>query len=103
MKPVFPIPRTLLLAIMILAFASSSAFASANVVINNTDGPNEGFNDPTLTSPVGGNTGTTVGQQRLIAFQYAASIWGATLTSGPTITINASWSTLACTSNSGTL
>lgn len=96
-------PRTFLLAVMILVIASSSAFASANIVVSNTDDPGEGFNDTTPASPVGGNTGTTVGQQRLIAFQYAASIWGATLTSGPTITINASWSSLTCTSNSGTL
>ena len=41
--------------------------------------PGEGFNDPTPAAPVGGNTGTTLGQQRLIAFQHAADIWGAEL------------------------
>ncbi len=39
--------------------------------------------------PVGGNTGTTLGQQRLIAFQAAADKWGATLTSGVTIVVYA--------------
>ena len=38
-----------------------------------------GFNDPTPAVPVGGNAGTTLGQQRLNAFQSAANIWGATL------------------------
>ena len=45
------------------------------------DAPGEGFNDPTPAAPVGGNTGTTRGQQRLKAFEYAASIWSARLRS----------------------
>ena len=85
--------------------ASTSAFGSATITIQNTiDGPTSGFNDPTPVSPVGGNNGTTLGQQRLIAFQFAASIWGATLNSGPTITIQASWSTtMTCMPNTATL
>ena len=51
-----------------------------------------------------GNSGATLGEQRLIAFQAAANIWGATLVSGPTITIRASWSaTLTCGTTSGVL
>lgn len=56
-----------------------SVDASATITIVNNDGPGEGFNDPTPVTPVGGNTGTTRGQQRLIAFQYAANLWSATL------------------------
>ena len=53
--------------------------ATATITIFNTNAPGVGFNDPTPAVPVGGNTGTTVGAQRLIAFQRAADIWGALL------------------------
>jgi PA domain len=90
-------------AIALFSLASQSASA-ATIVIQNNDQPNVGFNDPTPVSPVGNNTGTTLGQQRLNAFQFAANIWGATLNSSVTITIGASWSTtLTCSANSGTL
>ena len=50
-----------------LALAPAPARASAQITIVNSDGAGEGFNDPTPATPVGGNTGTTVGQQRLHA------------------------------------
>ena len=83
--------RALLLTLVVGALAASSAMGQANIVIENFDAPNIGFNDTTAAAPIGGNPGTTVGQQRLNAFQHAATIWGATLPSGPTITIRASW------------
>jgi hypothetical protein len=52
---------------------------------------------------VGGNTGTTVGQQRLIVFQTAANIWGALLTSSQTIHVNSQFNALTCSSTSGVL
>src|ERR1043166_540771 len=94
---------TLLLAIVVGVVASSSARASATIVIQNNDGANTGFNDPTPAAPVGGNNGTTVGQQRLNAFMFAAGIWGATINSGLTIKISASWAGLPCDATSGTL
>src|SRR5690242_19174650 len=45
--------------------ASAPARAAATIVIVNLNAPGEGFNDPTPAAPVGGNTGTTLGQQRL--------------------------------------
>ena len=89
-------------AIALFTLASQSARAATIVILNN-DQPSVGFNDPTPVSPVGNNTGTTLGQQRLNAFQFAANIWGATLNSGVTITIRANWSSLGCTASSGTL
>jgi hypothetical protein len=86
-----------------LAAASQNAFATATIVIQNNDAANTGFNDPTPVAPVGNNTGTTLGQQRLNAFQFAANIWGATLNSNVTIRIGASWSGLSCTSTTATL
>ena len=83
--------------------AASSASGQSNIVILNNDAAGSGFNDSTPAAPVGGNNGTTLGQQRLIAFQAAASIWGATLNSGPTITVRASWAALSCTATTATL
>ena len=43
---------------------------------------------------MGGNPGTTVGQQRLIAFQYAANIWGSILDSAVPIYVQANFEPL---------
>jgi hypothetical protein len=82
---------------------SGPAFAGANIVIVNMNAPGVGFNDPTPVAPIGGNPGTTVGQQRLNAFQYAADIWGSILDSPVTVYIQSSFQPLACTATSATL
>jgi hypothetical protein len=87
----------------VLLFASTNGFAQATITIINGDGPNEGFNDPTATAPVGGNSGTTIGQQRLIAFQHAANIWGGKLASNVQIKIFANFDPLSCTATSAVL
>lgn len=89
-----------------LAFACSvwaSAQAAVVVTIVNGNAPGEGFNDPTPVQPVGGNSGTTLGQQRLIAFQHAASIWGAALTSNVPVRVGASFVPLPCTADTAVL
>src|SRR5262245_7550891 len=68
--------------------------AAAKITIVNNDGPGEGFNDPTPVAPVGGNPGTTRGQQRLIAFQYAADLWGATIDRNVEIVVRAGFDPL---------
>ena len=78
---------------VLLALPTPST-ASAHITVVNVDGPNEGFNDPTPAAPVGGNPGTTKGQQRLIAFQFAADLWGASLDSNVDIQIQASFDPL---------
>ncbi len=92
----------LVLAALLLA-GSVPAFATAHIVIVNTNAPGVGFNDPTPATPVGGNPGTTVGQQRLIAFQYAADVWGSILDSPVTVYIQSSFQPLACTATSAVL
>jgi hypothetical protein len=82
---------------------STPASAAATIVIVNNDAAGVGFNDTTPVAQVGGNTGTTLGQQRLIAFQSAATTWGATLTSTVTINIRAQWTALACTATTAVL
>src|SRR5688572_19836048 len=93
----------ILFSLLLGAAASSSAYGSANIVIQNGDPAGIGFNDPTPAAPVGGNSGTTLGQQRLNAFQHAANLWGATLNSGPTINVRATWEELTCDASSGVL
>jgi hypothetical protein len=90
-------------ALAIACGAAGSAQAAATIVINNLNAPGVGFNDLTPAAPVGGNTGTTLGQQRLIAFTHAANIWGATLTSPVPIVINARFTPLACTATGAVL
>ncbi len=93
--------RRLLPALVLVA--SLSTAQAATIVIVNNDGPGEGFNDPTAAAPVGGNPGTTVGQQRLNVFQYAASVWGAILPSAVTIRVGATFDPLSCTTSSAVL
>jgi hypothetical protein len=88
--------RSACLSVLLLALSAAPAFARATITILNADGPNEGFNDPTPAAPVGGNPGTTIGAQRLIAFQFAADIWGAALDSNVRIVIQANFDPLFC-------
>ncbi|WBS00340.1 peptidase [Pseudoduganella sp. SL102] len=90
-------------AAVALAFGALGAAQAAQIVIVNANGPGVGFNDPAPAQPVGGNAGTTLGEQRLIAFTYAANLWGAKLESTVPIRIEASFEPLNCTANSATL
>ena len=77
---------------------------SATITIVNNDGSGEGFNDATSKSAEGGNTGTTLGQQRLNLFNYAASIWGAFLDTNVQINVGAQFNPISpCSSGSGVL
>lgn len=77
---------------------------SATITIVNNDGAGEGFNDTTAKSAEGGNSGATLGQQRLNLFNYAASIWGAYLDTNVQINIEAQFNSLSpCSSSGGVL
>lgn len=95
----------LLVAVLALAVLSlcPRMTDAALVTVLNGDGVGEGFNDPTAVTPVGGNTGTTRGAQRLIALQYAAEQWGAVLRSDITIRIMAQFDPLTCSASSAVL
>src|SRR5215470_8329958 len=80
-----------------------AAARAATIRLINRDGPREGFNDPTPVDPVGGNTGTTLGEQRLIAFQFAIDKWAAILQSPVEIRISATFDPLDCNANLVTL
>lgn len=96
------LPRAALLLATLLA-AAASPLSAAHITVVNMNQPGIGFNDPTAATPVGGNSGTTVGQQRLNAFQYAADLWAALLTSTVEIRIQASFAPLTCTATTGVL
>ena len=95
--------KTLPVLLVLLGLAAGPAFGAATITIVNGNAPGVGFNDPTPAAPVGGNTGTTLGQQRLIAFQHAANIWGAALDSTVEIQILATFEPLSCNATSAVL
>lgn len=98
--------RALLVALVASAvaeFSSPLAVHAATVTIVNDDGAGEGLNDTTPRSPVGGNSGTTLGQQRLIALQAAANLWATNLASSVEIRVQARFDPLTCSSFSATL
>src|ERR1700733_9907695 len=92
----------LLFALVLLAPANM-AFAGAKIVIVNNNAQGVGFNDPSPRAPIGGNPGTTLGQQRLNAFEFAANTWGATIDSPVEIKILAAFTPLTCTATTAVL
>lgn len=94
--------KSLLAAALSLAFAGA---AQATVITPvNMDPAGSGLNDPTAAAPVGGNPGTTVGEQRRLAYQLAADLWESILVSDVEIRVEASFATdMTCTANSATL
>jgi PA domain len=103
-RPVLRAASAALAAALAFTLSSGTALAKARITIDKSgDGPTEGFNDPTPVQPVGGNTGTTLGQQRLISFQAAADIWANILDSPVEIIIKATFDPLTCTSTSAVL
>jgi PA domain len=92
----------ILMAALVLAASARDASATS-FAIDNVNATGIGFNDVTPATPIGGNSGTTLGQQRLIVFQQAANQWGRLLNSGITIKVQASMVPLNCTATSATL
>jgi len=95
--------RRLLLPLLLLVAAVAPAFANAKITIVNNDVAGSGFNDPTPVNPVGGNTGTTLGAQRLNVIRKAAEIWGDAVDSPIEITVLANFVPLTCTATAATL
>jgi hypothetical protein len=106
--------KTLLALGLSLAFAGAASATTITPVNLDPDGtttdpttgnpiPASGLNDPTPAAPVGGNPGTTVGEQRRIAYQLAADLWEVILDSSVEIKVDASFQALTCTANSAVL
>jgi hypothetical protein len=82
---------------------TASAFAGARITIRSIDAENAGLNDPAPAQPAGDNNGTTLGQQRIIALQHAADIWGRLLDSSVEIVIEARMRSLTCEASTAVL
>lgn len=76
---------------------------AATIVISSRDAAGVGFNDPTPVDPVGGNPGTTLGEQRMIVYRHVANLWEAALQSNVTIQVSAGWEALSCTATGAVL
>ena len=103
MKPSFKSPFLQLMTAAIV-FGSVALASAATITIVNLDSAGEGFNENAAAAPIGGNSGTTRGAQRLRVFQEAAAIWGAILPSSVTIRVEARFDPLTpCGATSGVL
>src|SRR5262245_50137506 len=94
-------------ALVVLVFTAVPVARATTITVINLDGPGEGFNDPTHVAPVGGNTGVTIGQQRLNVVNHAAGIWASHISSSVVIKVGANFNPLTgpgnCSSTSGIL
>jgi hypothetical protein len=100
--------RAVLLFLIANVVCCSLAYSARAAIITvvNLDSAGEGFNDPSAPDPasaVGGNTGATLGAQRLIAFQHAANIWANLLSSPVEIRVDANFDSLFCDATSAVL
>lgn len=87
--------RNVLASAVLVALVGISTAQAADIIPVVTDPANFGYNDPTPVAPVGGNPGTTRGQQRRIVAQYAAAMWGSVLQSNEPIYVQARFQNLA--------
>jgi len=95
------VSRALASFALVALLALPAGATTINII--NADPAGSGLNDPSPRSPVTGNPGTTLGQQRLNVFVAAAQAWAATLHSTVPIDIIASFDSLDCDTNSAVL
>lgn len=95
--------RSAVLVFVLFSFTVFSASATTILLINN-DGSNEGFNSTQAPFPnQTGNSGATLGQQRLNVFQAAADYWEARIDSSVPIRVSINFDPLACEPSRGVL
>lgn len=98
------IARIAAVALLVVAgLAAIDGAHAASIEVVNQNAPGVGFNDPTPALPVGGNPGTTLGEQRLNAFRFAADIWAAHLVSEVPIRVGAAFLPLDCNATGAVL
>lgn len=93
--------RRLCATVVTAAALGAAQAATLNVI--NIDGPGAGFNEATPATPVGGNAGTTLGEQRQIVFAFVADFWGRRLRSDIPIDVLATFDSLPCSAGDGVL
>jgi PA domain len=94
--------RTLALTAALVTI-SQAAFAEAKITFTFVNNPGEGFFDTTPATPVGGNAGATVGEQRRNVFEAAGSLWGKRLSSDVEVKVLATFQALPCTDTGAVL
>ena len=90
-------------AVAALLAIGATAAQAGTIQITSRDAAGVGFNDPTPVAPVGGNTGTTLGEQRMIVYRHVADLWEQALQSNVPITVSAGWQALTCTATGAVL
>lgn len=94
--------RTILLAASLCLTLNVFA-GTGRMLIVNADAPGIGFNDPTPVEPVGGNPGTTRGEQRYNVYLKAAELYSAVLDTNVDIRVRGSFAPLDCGDTSAIL
>lgn len=104
-NPTLRLPRLVAALCAVCALAVPGiAFGNAEIIVVNLDaGTGQGLDDPTPAAPVGGNPGTTLGEQRFNAFQVAANIWGSFLDSSVPVRVDATFTPRDCDASSAVL
>ncbi|WP_376695050.1 hypothetical protein [Wenzhouxiangella sp. EGI_FJ10305] len=92
-----------MVSVILIASALASPALAAEFIIVNLDDPNEGLNDITAVSPEGGNSGTTLGEQRMMVLEEAAARWAEFLELSVDIRVGAKFDVLDCSETSGIL
>jgi hypothetical protein len=93
-----------IIATAVLALALDASAGTGRIIIINSDKPGEGLNDPTPATPVGGNNGTTLGQQRMNVFLAAAERWQRELDTNVDIRVSTTFAPIAgCNATGGVL
>lgn len=82
-----------------LGLVSNGALAASFVVVN-ADDPGVGLNDATPVAPVGANTATTLGAQRLAVLDAALAYWAVRLQSAVPIHVQVRYAEGTCTPDS---
>jgi hypothetical protein len=87
--------RLLLTAALVLVLGVPRSAWAGEVIVQFFAAPGTGFADPTPVAPVGGNPGTTLGEQRINVFLQAAAIWTEKLQPAQDIFVAAQFQALA--------
>jgi hypothetical protein len=89
---------------LIFTALAVSAVSATEINLDNKDESNEGFNDQSMPmAGQTGNSGSTLGQQRLNVFRAAADYWERRLTSTVPVLIRINFDPQECTSSSAVL
>lgn len=95
--------RRILVTLFVAAVALNASAGAGKILIVNNDAAGIGLNDPTPAQPVGGNPGTTLGEQRMNVFLAAAERWSTMLDTEINIRVQSSFAPLECGTDSAVL